>query len=471
MTYLFVTLFLALISYIVYFNVFRAKTIVNSPYNVRQDAFADRIIRGSITDRDGEVLAETQVGEDGTENRVYPYGAAFAHVVGYSNETAGKSGLESIENSELLTSNAFFAEKFLNEFKDEKNHGDTVVTTLDAGLQQAAYNALGANRGAIMVMEASTGKILAMVSGPSYDPNTIAQDWEALNADSTYSPLLNRMTQGAYAPGSTFKIITMSAGLSEGVVSPNDSFFCPGYKIVEDRRIHCHKRTGHGAENFVQGAQNSCNPVFIEVGLRLGVEKFCDYFRNFGLMEKTEIDLPGEASTIMHKEENIGEVELATMAFGQSFQITPIRLAATVSALVNGGKMVTPHVATDVLDEEGNVVKHLKFPEKEGVLSEETSRTVREILESVVSEGSGKNAYLEGYSIGGKTATSQTLPRSANRYISSFLGFTPAEHPTVLGLCIIRNPQGVYYGGTICAPVIRDIFSNVLPYLGIGHNS
>ena len=189
----------------------------------------------------------------------------------------------------------------------------------------------------------------------------------------------------------------------------------------------------------MQGAQNSCNPVFIEVGLRLGVEKFCDYFRNFGLMEKTEIDLPGEASTIMHKEEIIGEV--------------------------------TPHVATDVLDEEGNVVKHLKFPEKEGVLSEETSRTVREILESVVSEGSGKNAYLEGYSIGGKTATSQTLPRSANRYISSFLGFTPAEHPTVLGLCIIRNPQGVYYGGTICAPVIRDIFSNVLPYLGIGHNS
>lgn len=208
MTYLFVTLFLALISYIVYFNVFRAKTIVNSPYNVRQDAFADRIIRGSITDRDGEVLAETQVGEDGTENRVYPYGAAFAHVVGYSNETAGKSGLESIENSELLTSNAFFAEKFLNEFKDEKNHGDTVVTTLDAGLQQAAYNALGENRGAIMVMEASTGKILAMVSGPSYDPNTIAQDWEALNADSTYSPLLNRVTQGAYAPGSTFKIVT-----------------------------------------------------------------------------------------------------------------------------------------------------------------------------------------------------------------------------------------------------------------------
>ena len=249
----------------------------------------------------------------------------------------------------------------------------------------------------ILLMNPQNGEIYACVNVPEFDlndPFTLQQDTTGLS-EKEIQDLLNQMWRNAcindtYEPGSTFKIITMSAGLSEGVVSPNDSFFCPGYKIVEDRRIHCHKRTGHGAENFVQGAQNSCNPVFIEVGLRLGVEKFCDYFRNFGLMEKTGIDLPGEASTIMHKEENIGEVELATMAFGQSFQITPIRLAATVSALVNGGKMVTPHVATDVLDEEGNVVKHLKFPEKEGILSEETSRTVREILESVVSEGSGK---------------------------------------------------------------------------------
>ena len=385
--------------------------------------------------------------------RYYPKGKLASRVIGFTGgDNQGIIGLE-VEYEEIL-----------------KGINGKILTTTDArGIEQ---NGIGESR------QEPVAGIYACVNVPEFDlndPFTLQQDTTGLS-EKEIQDLLNQMWRNAcindtYEPGSTFKIITMSAGLSEGVVSPNDSFFCPGYKIVEDRRIHCHKRTGHGAENFVQGAQNSCNPVFIEVGLRLGVEKFCDYFRNFGLMEKTGIDLPGEASTIMHKEENIGEVELATMAFGQSFQITPIRLAATVSALVNGGKMVTPHVATDVLDEEGNVVKHLNFPEKEGVLSEETSRTVREILESVVSEGSGKNAYLEGYSIGGKTATSQTLPRSANRYISSFLGFTPAEHPTVLGLCIIRNPQGVYYGGTICAPVIRDIFSNVLPYLGIGHNS
>ena len=465
----FILIFVSLIGYLVYFDAIKSEDFINSPYNTRQDTFSDRVVRGSIQSSDGEVLAQTNVYEDGTEERTYPFSNIFAHAVGY--DTNGKSGLESEANFQLLTSHSFFLEQMKNEFLGKKNQGDTVISSLNADLQTTAYNSLGDRRGAVVVLEPSTGRILAMVSKPDFDPNTIEQDWDALINDDSNSSLFNRALQGQYPPGSTFKIITMSAGLSEGVVSPNDSFFCPGYKIVEDRRIHCHKRTGHGAENFVQGAQNSCNPVFIEVGLRLGVEKFCDYFRNFGLMEKTGIDLPGEASTIMHKEENIGEVELATMAFGQSFQITPIRLAATVSALVNGGKMVTPHVATDVLDEEGNVVKHLNFPEKEGVLSEETSRTVREILESVVSEGSGKNAYLEGYSIGGKTATSQTLPRSANRYISSFLGFTPAEHPTVLGLCIIRNPQGVYYGGTICAPVIRDIFSNVLPYLGIGHNS
>ena len=402
--------------------------------------------------------------------RYYPKGKLASRVIGFTGgDNQGIIGLE-VEYEEIL-----------------KGINGKILTTTDArGIEQ---NGIGESRQEPVAgrdlkvsldvnIQAQNGEIYACVNVPEFDlndPFMLQQDTTGLS-EKEIQDLLNQMWRNAcindtYEPGSTFKIITMSAGLSEGVVSPNDSFFCPGYKIVEDRRIHCHKRTGHGAENFVQGAQNSCNPVFIEVGLRLGVEKFCDYFRNFGLMEKTEIDLPGEASTIMHKEENIGEVELATMAFGQSFQITPIRLAATVSALVNGGKMVTPHVATDVLDEEGNVVKHLKFPEKEGVLSEETSRTVREILESVVSEGSGKNAYLEGYSIGGKTATSQTLPRSANRYISSFLGFTPAEHPTVLGLCIIRNPQGVYYGGTICAPVIRDIFSNVLPYLGIGHNS
>lgn len=427
--------------------------------------------------------------------RYYPKGKLASRVIGFTGgDNQGIIGLE-VEYEEILkgingkilttTDARGIEQNGIGESRQEPVAGRDLKVSLDVNIQaycqQAAEKAMAekqADSVSILLMNPQNGEIYACVNVPEFDlndPFMLQQDTTGLS-EKEIQDLLNQMWRNAcindtYEPGSTFKIITMSAGLSEGVGSPNDSFFCPGYKIVEDRRIHCHKRTGHGAENFVQGAQNSCNPVFIEVGLRLGVEKFCDYFRNFGLMEKTEIDLPGEASTIMHKEENIGEVELATMAFGQSFQITPIRLAATVSALVNGGKMVTPHVATDVLDEEGNVVKHLKFPEKEGVLSEETSRTVREILESVVSEGSGKNAYLEGYSIGGKTATSQTLPRSANRYISSFLGFTPAEHPTVLGLCIIRNPQGVYYGGTICAPVIRDIFSNVLPYLGIGHNS
>lgn len=451
-------------------------------------------VEKSIGDRIREYdLEGVKVDED--YRRYYPYGSLASKVLGFTGgDNQGIIGLE-VKYDEILkgepgkiltVTDARGVEiDGTGERRKEPVSGNTLRTSLDVNIQEYVQQAAGkvmeekqAERVSILLMNPQNGEIYACVNVPEFDlndPFMLQQDTTGLS-EKEIQDLLNQMWRNAcindtYEPGSTFKIITMSAGLSEGVVSPNDSFFCPGYKIVEDRRIHCHKRTGHGAENFVQGAQNSCNPVFIEVGLRLGVEKFCDYFRNFGLMEKTGIDLPGEASTIMHKEENIGEVELATMAFGQSFQITPIRLAATVSALVNGGKMVTPHVATDVLDEEGNVVKHLKFPEKEGVLSEETSRTVREILESVVSEGSGKNAYLEGYSIGGKTATSQTLPRSANRYISSFLGFTPAEHPTVLGLCIIRNPQGVYYGGTICAPVIRDIFSNVLPYLGIGHNS
>ena len=277
------------------------------------------------------------------------------------------------------------------------------------------------------------------------------------------NPCLN----DTYEPGSTFKIITMAAGLEEGVVSMEDRFYCPGYKLVDDRRIHCANRRGHGSQNFVEGAQNSCNPVFIEVGLRLGVEKYYKYFRKFGLLEKTGIDLPGEAGTIMHQAKNMGNVELATVSFGQSFQITPIQLATTVSSLINGGRRITPHFGVAVEDENGEVIQELEYPVKTGILSEETSEKIRYILEKVVSQGSGKNAAIEGYTIGGKTATSQTLPRSANRYISSFLGFAPAENPQVLALCIIHDPKGIYYGGTIAAPVVRTIFENVLPYMGI----
>lgn len=327
-----------------------------------------------------------------------------------------------------------------------------------------------------MLMNPQNGEIYACVNVPEFDLNepfklNTGEDISGLSGKKKQD-LLNRMWRNpclndTYEPGSTFKIITMSAGLEEGVVSADDHFFCPGYKIVEDRRIRCARRTGHGAETFVQGAQNSCNPVFIEVGLRLGVENYYKYFRQFGLMEKTGVDLPGEAGTIMHKMENMGEVELATVAFGQSFQITPVQLASTVSGLINGGNRVTPHFGVTVRSSDGTKAQKIEYPPEKRIVSQETSETVREILETVVSEGSGKNAKIEGYSIGGKTATSQTLPRSANRYISSFLGFAPAENPQILGLCIIHNPQGIYYGGTIAAPVIRSIFENVLPYMGI----
>lgn len=277
----------------------------------------------------------------------------------------------------------------------------------------------------------------------------------------------NGCINDTYEPGSTFKIITSAACLEEGVVRLEDSFSCPGYKIVEDRKIRCHKVGGHGAETFVQGIQNSCNPVFMEIGLRLGSDKFYDYFNQFGLLGMTGVDLPGEAGTIMHKKEDIGLVELATMTFGQSFQITPMQMATTVSSLVNGGNRVTPHFGVKVLDKDGDTVETFSYETESDIVSEKTSETMRTLLESVVSVGSGKNGYIEGYKIGGKTATSQTLPRSANKYISSFIGFAPADNPQILGMVVIYNPQGVYYGGTIAAPVLRDIYDNVLPYLGI----
>ncbi len=360
--------------------------------------------------------------------------------------------------------------------------GYDLQTSLDVNIQMYAQQAAlkvmeekQADSVSILLMNPQNGEIMAMVNVPEFNLNepftlnhTVSDN--ALSQEEKQN-LLNQMWRNpclndTYEPGSTFKIITASAGLEEGVVKLNDTFSCPGFRVVEDRRIHCHKRTGHGAETFVEGAQNSCNPVFIDVGQRLGVDNFYKYFKQFGLLEKTGIDLPGEAGTIMHNPQNMGLVELATVSFGQSFQITPIQLATTVSSLVNGGRRITPHFGVSIQSEDGAYVKKLKYSAREGIISQENSQTLRGILESVVSQGSGKNAYIEGYTIGGKTATSQTLPRSAHRYISSFVGFAPAEDPKVLGLCIINNPQGIYYGGTIAAPVIRSIFENVLPYLG-----
>ena len=436
-------------------------------------------------------LSGVKVDED--YKRYYPYGSLASKVLGFTGgDNQGIIGLE-VKYEDVLkgepgkiltTTDARGVElKEMGEGREVPIPGNDLQISLDASIQeyvqQAALKVMEekqAERVSILLMNPQNGEIYACVNVPEFDLNepfklNTGENTSGVTGEKKQD-LLNRMWRNpclndTYEPGSTFKIITMSAGLEEGVVSADDHFFCPGYKIVEDRRIRCARRTGHGAETFVQGAQNSCNPVFIEVGLRLGVENYYKYFRQFGLMEKTGVDLPGEAGTIMHKMENMGEVELATVAFGQSFQITPVQLASTVSGLINGGNRVTPHFGVTVRSSDGTKAQKIEYPPEKRIVSQETSETVREILETVVSEGSGKNAKIEGYSIGGKTATSQTLPRSANRYISSFLGFAPAENPQILGLCIIHNPQGIYYGGTIAAPVIRSIFENVLPYMGI----
>lgn len=436
-------------------------------------------------------LAGVKVDED--FKRYYPYNELASKVLGFTGgDNQGIVGLEvkyekylkGINGKILTTTDARGIElDGVAEDRLEPEAGNTLRISLDYTMQKYALQMAEkvrtekqADKVGIILMNPQNGEIYAMVNVPEFDLNQPFM----LNNEETGENLTDEQRQDAlnqmwrngcindtYEPGSTFKIITASAGLEEGVVHLTDQFSCPGYKVVEDRRIRCHKVGGHGAENFVQGIQNSCNPVFIEVGLRIGVDRFFDYFRQFGLMDLTGVDIPGEAGTIMHKKENVGQVELAPISFGQSFQITPIQLATTVSALVNGGRRVTPHFGMEVLSAEGKKVKTFRYNAKKHIVSEKTSQTMRELLESVVAEGSGKSAYVEGYRIGGKTATSQTLPRSANKYISSFVGFAPADDPQILGMCVIYNPQGVYYGGTIAAPVIGKIFENILPYLGI----
>lgn len=436
-------------------------------------------------------LSGVKVDED--YKRYYPYHSLASKVLGFTGaDNQGIIGLEveyenilSGESGKILTTTDARGIELdgIGESRAEPKAGNNLRISLDISIQeyvqQAAKKVMQekeADRVSILLMNPQNGEIYACVNVPEFDLNQPFQLNEEMDTSGMSSEkkqdLLNQMWRNpclndTYEPGSTFKIITMAAGLEEGVVSLEDRFYCPGYKLVDDRRIHCANRRGHGPQNFVQGAQNSCNPVFIEVGLRLGVENYYKYFRKFGLLEKTGIDLPGEAGTIMHQAKNMRNVELATVSFGQSFQITPIQLATTVSSLINGGRRITPHFGVAVEDESGIVIQELEYPVRTGILSEETSKKIRYILEKVVSEGSGKNAAIEGYTIGGKTATSQTLPRSANRYISSFLGFASAEDPQVLALCIIHDPKGIYYGGTIAAPVVRTIFENVLPYIGI----
>lgn len=425
--------------------------------------------------------------------RYYPYGNLASKVLGFTGgDNQGIIGLEvkyenylKGVNGMILTTTDARGIELADTLEDrvEPVSGDTLQVSLDYNIQEYAQQAAEkvmeekqADAVVILILNPKTGEIYACVNAPEFDlnaPFTLPEGTDAALNDEEKQAMLNQMWRNrsindTYEPGSIFKVFTASAALEEGVVKEEDTFYCPGYKLVEDRRIRCARTTGHGSETFVQGVQNSCNPVFIEVGMRLGTENFYKYFEKFGLMGKTGVDLPGEAATIMHKKENVGQVELATMSFGQSFQVTPMQMATTVCSLVNEGKRITPHFGIAVYDaESGEKEETISYGKRKRILSKKTSEKMRKILETVVSEGGGKKAQIEGYRIGGKTATSQTLPRSANRYIGSFIGFAPADDPQVAAMAIIYNPQGIYYGGTIAAPVVRDIFDNILPYLGI----
>lgn len=453
------------------------------------------IIKTNVDKADGDRirsygLAGVKVDED--YKRYYPYDSMASKVLGFTGadnqgiiglEVMYESYLKGLDGTILTLSDAKGVEvENAAEERKEPVAGKTLTVSLDVNIQkyaeQAAYQVMekkGARAVSIIIMNPQNGEIYAMVNAPEFnlnDPFTLVTK-EEYGSSKEKQDLLNKMWRNrcindTYEPGSTFKIITAAAGLEAGVVSLNDRFSCPGFRVVEDRKIRCHKVGGHGGETFLQGAMNSCNPVFIDVGQRLGVDSFYHYFEQFGLLGKTGIDLPGEAATIMHKKDNMGLVELATVSFGQSFQITPMQLVTTASSIINGGNRITPHFAVKAESRDKTFVREFTYPVRTGVVSEETSATMRYILEQVVAEGSGKKASLPEYRIGGKTATSEKLPRSLKKYISSFLGFAPADNPQVIALITIDEPVGIYYGGTIAAPVIADIFKNILPYLGIG---
>lgn len=421
--------------------------------------------------------------------RFYPYGSLASKVMGFTgSDNQGIIGLEVQydkflmgKDGKILTETDAYGIERENivEKRVEAVKGDNLVTSIDYNIQEYVTQAAlkvreekAANYVAIIVMNPQNGEIYAMVNVPEFDLNkpyelNIEQAEGEKKMDALNKMWRNQSINDTYEPGSTFKIVTATAGLETGVVNVNSTFSCPGFRVVEDRRIRCHKVSGHGSENFVQGTMNSCNPVFIDVGLRIGKENYYTYLKRLGLLEKTGIDLPGEAKTIIHKIENVGEVELATMSFGQSFQITPLQLLRAVSAVVNGGTLITPHFGIRTVDMDNNITNEFEYPQVENVISKETSETMKYILEKVVSEGGGKKGQVEGYAVSGKTATSEKLPRGSGKYIGSFIGFAPSDNPQVIAICIVDEPVGVYYGGTIAAPVVADIFSNILPYLGI----
>lgn len=454
-------------------------------------------IKSNVDKETGDIirnldLAGVKVDED--YKRYYPYGDLASKVLGFTGgDNQGIIGLE-VEYEEYLTGQKGqiltltdakgIEQEGMGEKRKEPVAGNDLYVSLDVNIQKyatqlakQAYETKQAEGVSIIVMNVKNGEILAMTDVPEFNLNEpftwipeLEEQAAACTTDEEEQNLLNSMWRNGcindtYEPGSVFKIITAAAGLEEGVVSTEDSFNCPGYIIVDDRKIRCHKAGGHGQESFVEATMNSCNPVFVTVGSRLGAEHYYKYFEKFCMKQKTGIDLPGEAATIMHKLDNIGPVELATISFGQSFQITPVRLMATVAGIINGGNVVTPHFGVRVMNEEQNVIKEFEYPVTEDIVSSETTETMRYMLEQVVENGGGKNGYVEGFRVGGKTATSQTLPRGTGRYIASFLGFAPADDPQVMALAIIDTPQGQYYGGQIAAPIVRQLFENILPYL------
>ena len=445
----------------------------------------------SVGDRIREYdLAGVKVDED--YKRYYPYDQLASKVLGFTGgDNQGIIGLEVIYEKYLqgtpgmiltVTDAKGIEVEEAGERRVEPVSGNDLCISIDMNIQTyatqlaaCAYAAKQADSVSVIVMNPQNGEILAMVNVPEFDlndPYALPEGTPETISEEEKQNLLNGIWRNGcindtYEPGSTFKIITAAAGLEAGEVTPQSTFSCPGFVVVDDRKIRCHKIAGHGSQDFVHAMMNSCNPALITLGLRLGVDSYYDYFEEFGLKTKTGIDLPGEAGTIMHKREDMGNVELATVAFGQSFQITPIQLITTVSSIINGGTRVTPHFGIKTLDGDGNVAETFEYPVSAGIVSEETSETMREILEMVVAEGSGKNGAVVGFRIGGKTATSQTLPRGSGRYIASFIGFAPADDPQVIALAIVNNPQGTYYGGQVAAPIVRQLFENILPYLGI----
>ena len=422
--------------------------------------------------------------------RYYPYSSMASKVFGFTGaDNQGIVGLEVKYDKYLqgrdgliLTptdSRGIELDTALEE-RVEPVPGYNLVTGIDINIQkyceQIAYNALGAKQAnyvSVIVMNPRNGEIMAMVNAPEFDlnnPYSLTEEFSNDTSGKSKQDLLNNMWRNqcindTYEPGSTFKIVTATAALSENLVSLDSTFNCPGFVVVDDRRIRCHKTTGHGSQDFVHGTMNSCNPVFVNVGLRVGVKKFYNYMDKLGLLKTTGIDLPGEAGTIIHKQKNVGNVELATMSFGQSFQITPVQFLTAASAIVNGGNLVTPHFGVEIRNENNETVKKLKYNEKKNVISKDVSEKMKYILEKVVAEGTGNKAQVEGYRIGGKTATSQKLPRSARKYIASFMAFAPANDPQVIAMIIVDEPQGVYYGGTVVGPLMKQLYENILPYV------